>query len=231
MKIRIGVIMRIFLGIIFFAVLHVSAQNNDCQVKMPNISGTYTGGCKKGLAQGKGIARGVDRYDGQFYKGMPDGKGVYSWANGSVYDGQWVNGTREGKGKMVFHLAGKDSVVSGYWKNDKYIGEKYIPPYKITRNLGVVRYNFFKMGEEGSDITFKIFLGGKINSETEGFNVACDSGSEFQLGSATGIQNVHFPVSVKITYRTWNLLHTAQSDVIFEFEINDPGKWELSITN
>jgi hypothetical protein len=231
MRSRKGIIIRIILGIVFFSGIHVSAQNSDCKVTLPNISGAYTGGCKKGLAQGKGIAQGVDRYEGQFNKGMPNGKGVYHWANGSVYEGQWLNGTRDGNGKMVFHLADRDSVVSGYWKNDKYIGEKYVPPYKIMRSMGVTRYSFIKISDEGSDVTFKIFLGGKINSEIEGFNMAYDSGSEFQLGSATGIQNVHFPLNVKITYRTWNLFHTAQSDIVFEFEIKDPGKWDLSITN
>lgn len=231
MKKRKGFMQEILLSIFLLSGIHVYAQQTDCKVSMPNLSGTYTGGCKKGFAQGKGVAQGVDRYEGQFNKGMPEGKGVYSWADGSVYDGQWVNGARDGKGKMVFHLAGKDSIVSGFWKDDKYIGEKYIQPFKITRNLGVVRYNFYKMGAQGSDISFKIFLGGKINSDIEGFSLASDSGSEFQLGSATGFQNVHFPVSIKITYRTWNLFHTAQSDVTFEFEINDPGKWEISINN
>ena len=57
-----------FLGIILFPGVHVYAQQTDCKVTMPKLSGTYTGGCKKGLAQGKGIAQGVDRYEGQFYK-------------------------------------------------------------------------------------------------------------------------------------------------------------------
>lgn len=226
-----GIITRILLGVILFSGIQVYAQQSDCKVTLPNLSGTYTGGCKKGLAQGKGIAQGVDRYEGQFNKGVPNGKGVYSWANGPIYEGQWVNGAKDGKGKMVFHLAGRDSIVSGYWKNDKYMGEKFEPPYKITINRGVVRFNFNKTNDTDSDVTLKILLGGQVNSDLEGFSLVHDSGSEYRLGSAIGIQNVHFPLYVKISYRTWNLFHSAQTDVMFEFEISDPGKWDLTLTN
>ena len=46
---------------------------NPCKVLMKEISGSYSGECKKGLADGKGEAKGVDRYIGAFKKGLPDG--------------------------------------------------------------------------------------------------------------------------------------------------------------
>ena len=41
----------------------VCAQET-CKVLKPEISGSYLGDCKKGLANGKGIARGTDGYEG-----------------------------------------------------------------------------------------------------------------------------------------------------------------------
>ena len=49
-------------------------QHADCKATKAEISGTYVGGCKKGLVHGNGIAQGIDRYEGQFIKGLPSGK-------------------------------------------------------------------------------------------------------------------------------------------------------------
>ncbi len=119
----------------------LEAQDTGCKVLLPSISGSYQGKCKKGLAQGKGVAVGTDRYEGYFYRGLPQGNGTYTWADGSYYTGQWNKGLREGKGTMVYPEEGADSVVTGFWKNDRYIGAKFIAPYKINRSIGVVRYS------------------------------------------------------------------------------------------
>ena len=39
------------------------------------------------MAQGKGEAKGADTYVGDFAKGRPDGKVVYTWENGARLDG------------------------------------------------------------------------------------------------------------------------------------------------
>ena len=44
------------------------SQNSNCQVNMKSISGSYAGGCKKGLAHGSGRAEGLDIYEGGFKK-------------------------------------------------------------------------------------------------------------------------------------------------------------------
>ena len=52
---------------LIFITLDLGAQDNkDCKVLMPGLQGTYEGGCRSGLAQGKGIARGTDTYTGNF---------------------------------------------------------------------------------------------------------------------------------------------------------------------
>jgi hypothetical protein len=218
------------IAFLFIAMIsnHIAfAQPGDCKVNLPGISDSYSGGCKNGLAQGKGIAQGTDHYEGQFVKGLPEGRGKYTWADGSYYEGQWSEGMRDGKGKMVYH----DSVVNGVWLADKYIGEKLIPPYKIITALSVSRYTISKVTHVGSDVRIKIMQGGSDNVGIEDFSLIYDSGEEYKLGASYGLQNVSFPVDVKIRYRTWNQLHTAQYDVTFEFTIEQPGTWQVMISN
>ena len=102
----------------------------DCEVLKESISETYEGDCKKGKAHGKGTAKGEDSYTGEFRKGLPHGFGKYTWGDGKVYEGDFKNGSMEGEGKMTISLESKaDSVVTGFWKADKYLG-KYKDVYK-----------------------------------------------------------------------------------------------------
>jgi len=57
------------------------------------------------------------------------------------------------------------------------------------------------------------------------------SGEEFRLGTAYGIQNVTYPLTVRMQYRTWNVMRTVMTDVTFEFRINEPGSWDVNIQN
>ena len=82
-----------------------------CQVLKPEISGTYTGKCKKGLANGKGLAVGTDTYEGRFSKGLPAGRGKYTWADGRVFQGEFKEGIMEGQGTMIYPTAGEDSII------------------------------------------------------------------------------------------------------------------------
>ena len=70
------------------------ALAQECKVLKTEISASYHGDCKNGLAQGKGIAKGLDSYEGEFIKGLPDGTGTYIWANGDNYKGNWKKGSR-----------------------------------------------------------------------------------------------------------------------------------------
>jgi hypothetical protein len=218
-------------GLIFISVLItctvINAQESNCKVVMGTISESYSGKCKNGLAQGKGIAQGTDHYEGQFNKGLPDGMGVYTWADGTYYDGQWKNGMKEGKGKMVY----KDSVVTGYWRANSFVGAKLVSPYRVTQSLSVTRYTFTKTVMTANGIRLRILQGGTENSGIEDFSLVYSSGEEYRNGSIIGIQNVMYPVDVKIRYRSWNQLRTAQYNVIFEFTIVDPGTWEIMISN
>ena len=203
------------------------AQQSDCTVKLPSIAGTYSGECKKGMAHGKGIAQGIDHYEGQFFKGLPEGIGVYKWANGSWYEGEWKSGLRNGQGKFV----SGDSVISGYWKADIYKGKVRTASYKVMVSRNVARYTVTKSVESGNGVKIKILLGGNENSEIEDFSLAYSSGSEYKNVGTYGIQNASVPLDVTVRYRTWNQLHTAQYEILFEFVILDPGTWNVTIIN
>ena len=101
----------------------------DCRVRLPDIAGSYEGECRKGKAHGYGRAVGRDIYEGEFVKGLPDGTGTYTWANGNYYEGEFVKGAKEGQGKMVFVPAKADSlqtdsIQAGLWENDQFLGEE-----------------------------------------------------------------------------------------------------------
>jgi len=217
------------MGILFSGTV-IYAQN-DCKVLMPEISGSYTGKCKNGLAHGKGLAVGADTYEGRFSKGLPNGSGTYRWEDGRIYEGDWSKGVRDGKGSMIYPTDGLDSIVAGIWKDDEYKGKELLPPYQITMSRGVIRSSIRKVNDIGSGIILGIYLAGNFNNDISSFTMVCESGEEYQSGRYIGLQNAVVPYSVSIKYRTWNSLHSTQSEVVFEFTINEPGTYEISLTN
>ena len=173
---------------------YIYAQQINCKVLMPEISGTYSGGCKRGLAHGQGVAQGNDWYEGQFVKGLPDGNGTYRWADGPYYEGQWNRGMKEGKGKMVY----ADSILSGYWKQDRYVGEKLVPPYVIKYSLSVARSSITKSIGSMDAIRIRLLQGGSDNGSVSDLSIVSSSGDQYRTGVVYGIQNIQFPVYVKV---------------------------------
>lgn len=205
----------------------VYPQQTDCKVLKPEISDSYTGGCKNGLANGKGEARGIDYYEGQFDKGMPSGKGTYKWADGTYYEGHWENGNRDGTGRMVY----KDSTVTGYWKDDIYAGKKLIPPYEVLRTMSVSRSNIIKSVGAVDEVKIRILQGGSDNRTVTNLSITSSSGDEFRTDNVYGLEKVVFPLDVKVRYTSRTQFGTAQFNVIFDFRINEPGVWEVTISN
>ncbi|MFZ5572048.1 MAG: hypothetical protein ACOZF0_16740 [Thermodesulfobacteriota bacterium] len=102
--------------LLWFAVAAVceGAEEQKCRVLDPDIAQEYKGECKDGLANGKGLAKGKDTYEGEFLNGKPHGKGTYSWHNGDVYKGDWVEGMRSGWGTLK---RPNGAYYEGEWKN------------------------------------------------------------------------------------------------------------------
>jgi hypothetical protein len=117
------------LFIVFLLKFSVSYAQKDsffCKVKMPELDGSYLGGCKLGLADGEGTARGNHVYTGEFKNGLPNGTGNYYYSDSQYYSGSFQDGLKEGKGEMHYARKPKpDSVIKGYWSGDIYRGKKY----------------------------------------------------------------------------------------------------------
>ena len=213
-----------------FSSLYLAAQNSDCKVLIPEISGTYVGDCKSGLAHGKGTASGADRYEGQFNRGLPHGRGSYTWSDGTLYNGEWSKGIREGRGEMKYVTARGDSVVNGYWKAGNYVGRENIPSYSVTRKDNLLSVNLRKTGT-GDDVIIKFMMKGQVNTNVRGLSMVSTSGTRYRAVRYEGIQSVRYPLDIKINYTTNNPISRSSFDVVFECTINEPGKWEIVLNN
>jgi hypothetical protein len=68
-----------------------AAAQSACRVLDVEIAGAYSGGCKDGLAEGYGEAKGAAEYHGKFYAGRTQGKGIKTWSSGDRYAGHWAD--------------------------------------------------------------------------------------------------------------------------------------------
>ncbi len=214
--------------LIFFSAM-IFAQK-DCKVLKPEIADSYTGGCRKGLAHGKGVATGIDRYEGHFKKGLPDGKGTYTWASGEVYTGEWKTGLRNGEGVMTLKINGKEIKKEGIWKDDEYKGRKPEKP-KVIQRINVDRYTFRRVGEGNNRVLIDLYQNGMRNNDVDNYMIVSNSGYNTSLDNLKGFESIIFPVTIKVTYVTWNKMHAQKIHVIFEFTIFEPGDWLVEITN
>ena len=191
---------------LFFIAINGGLAQNDCKVLLDMIAGQYEGGCKKGLADGEGTAQGEDMYDGEFKKGLPNGVGIYTWANGDIYDGEFKKGLKEGKGKMIIQLAdGKTKEQTGFWVKDKYIGE-HKSPYEIQyRSPDVLSVHINEKenpANDGNALFIEIQNKGKTQQNPEfGLNVTTGSFlSRYPVGKTTKIIISKFPFAFSLSY-------------------------------
>ncbi|PLX02683.1 MAG: hypothetical protein C0595_09815 [Marinilabiliales bacterium] len=217
------------LGIFIILQSSFLLAQDDCKVIVPELQGTYTGKCKKGLAHGQGKAVGKDTYEGSFKKGYPHGNGTYTWSTGETYVGRWKMGERDGEGSYHFQVNGIDSIKDGIWENDKYKGPKIVTP-KVIHKEAVLRYSFKRMSD-GNSLFFTIKSNGTVNRDLEDLSVISSSGVVYQNTNSIGVETINFPVIVKIKFRAWNATHTERHNVTFEFEISQPGNWSVDIVN
>jgi hypothetical protein len=203
-------------------------EKSDCRVMVPALQGYYEGGCKNGFAQGKGTARGTDTYTGNFKNGYPQGKGTYTWASGDTHKGEWEKGKREGEGTFSGSLDGRDSVLTGIWKDDQYKGPKPQTP-KIIQRTNIQSTTFTRIGD-GNQIAITFYMNGMSNM-VESLEIVTDSGTENQASNITYIRDIVFPFHCRVSYSYWNSMRTVYYDSKLEFEITQPGNWELKVGN
>lgn len=219
----------LFLGLFSFISIQLSAQT-DCKVLNPKIDSIYIGKCKKGLAHGKGIAFGIDSYEGKFNQGLPNGQGTYTWKNGDTYTGSWKLGMQHGEGTFILKMAERDSILDGLWEDDKYVGPKPIAPRVISK-VGVDRFSIKPSGGIKERVLINILQNGTRNTSISNFSMSTSNGVETELGNQVGYDFIEFPVRIRVSYMTMNKLKTQEYQVIFEFEISEPGDWLVDIHN
>ena len=166
---------------------------------MDAIKGVYTGECTDGKANGKGKSVGTDQYEGEFKNGYPEGKGMYTWKDGHYFVGLFKKGKKEGAGDMYYEsAAGGDSVITGFWKKDKYFGP-YEKQYDvITTTTRVLKVDCSLTDKKGEDIFITVHQlksGGAIIS-----NVSTITGTYYTKNNQvltnttlTKVQQVTFP--------------------------------------
>jgi len=212
-----------------------SNRNQPCKVLKKELQGTYTGDCKKGLANGNGKAVGTDTYQGHFKKGLPDGVGTYTWASGAQYKGEWRKGKQNGKGSYTLTHNDSSIVKNGYWENGKYIGKnKPKPPYVINNKRNIDNIRIIKMSDRGNQIRLRFTQnGGDAKSLVTNLLLNGSSGSTNNslLNDFVGFENINFPFEGVLNYNIPNSFKTNNYECHLKFVINNPGSWEIILDN
>ena len=219
----------LFLYLVIFFGLQSTAQET-CKVLKDGIKEEYRGGCKKGLAHGYGDAEGIDKYLGYFRRGLPHGKGTYSWSTGEKYIGEWENGLRHGEGQYQFFSNGKDTVIIGVWKYDEYVGIVSERPYNIDYRNNVGRISFTKINDNGAYVRIKFMRSGGEATDISDMILYGSSGAENDSRMFTGYENVEFPFTGKVRFSAPNLFRSASLNCELRYRIYEPGAWVVSVS-
>ncbi|MBJ6368938.1 MORN repeat-containing protein [Snuella sedimenti] len=204
--------MKTLFSIIVLNLLFIqfSLSQSTCVVKLEAINQSYTGECKKGLANGKGEAYGIeDSYKGGFKKGLPHGYGTYKWGNGDSYTGEFSKGKMDGKGKLILknESSGEVAIQSGYFEKGIYLG-KYKYAYAVISKREIK--NIFAR-EDPSIITAPDINVIRISFKYNGRQIIpsivniSDSGKSLveRDGAYMIMKNVQFPnKQIEVTFRT-----------------------------
>jgi hypothetical protein len=201
-----------------------------CEVLVPELAGEYEGECRRGLAHGQGIARGTDTYEGQFRNGLPHGDGTYTWASGDVYEGRWRRGQRHGIGTMTSMRDGRPVVVEGVWSSGELkeeIGDAGTG-YTVVSMRRIDAVRALQIGE-GASVVFKILRAGVPMNYTD-LTYTGSSGQPRILNQEIRFENVTFPFRASMRYTVPNKLRNDQFQCELEILIEEPGAWEVSVS-
>jgi hypothetical protein len=228
----------LFLLLMISSLFSATYSQNSCKVLKQGIDVKYSGGCRQGLADGHGEAYGTDQYIGEFRRGLPDGLGTYTWHTGEKYEGEWKKGMMNGTGKYTIKYDGRDSVLSGIWESNNYVGEKALSPYVIQYKSGIVRVSCVRIGDQPFYVRYKFARGGSTSESTNamsGLLFQGSSGSESQTGNYFEFENISFPFEGKVQFNAPSALSspTALNAVTLNYElrfvINQSGAWMVTI--
>ncbi|MEQ8531147.1 MAG: hypothetical protein RIB86_04825 [Imperialibacter sp.] len=202
----------------------------DCEVLMETLALEYDGECKKGLAHGIGKALGSHTYEGSFKKGYPDGVGTYTWSNGNLYRGEFKNGLKDGKGELYIRKLGvPDSIVTGYWDKDKYIGE-YVSSYTVGQKRNILRTRFVHMADTPNQVEILIQRNGLPIGVSQ-LQASADKSPMFESSQTiVAFTKVVYPLTnATINFYAPSAFNSYQLDCELNFEIYREGHWRIFI--
>lgn len=129
--------------ILLFPFLIFSQSNSDCDYKKEYNNGDIYEGCTdvEGRRNGKGKYTWADGsyYDGDWVNNKKQGLGEYKFNDGSLFSGNWINDKRDGFGKSI---SSSGNTFEGMYKNNMKNGEG-IQTYTVG-NIKVVKNGIFK---------------------------------------------------------------------------------------
>lgn len=212
---------------IHFILCSDSFCQQSCKVVPKKLIGSYEGDCKKGAANGKGVAKGEDTYSGSFKSGYPDGEGIYTYSNGDVFTGTFYRGMLHGKGKMeVKNENIKDSVLEGYWFKNRYhvMDKDYEVILTSTTVMNITFTQLPSLPNEPYKLRF-ITKSSPSNYEAPGvtFDNLMGYYSNYKSRISPGMLFIEFePTS--FPFRS-SFYFGFMTDIITQ--INKPGNWEV----
>lgn len=220
---RVNKLLASAIFLTLFSGLTVVAQDQTsaCQVLLPQIAGSYEGECKKGLAEGMGKAQGIDFYEGYFKKGYPDGHGKYAWKDGATFEGEWKKGQKNGYGVLTNHPGLRDTILTGYWIDDDYIGTEK-SPYKVNnKGINIIGLNVTRVGSDKDQIVVEFNKNGKPLS-IYSFSVTEILGGYSTISKSDfskTLLNVRFPFRAEM----------AGGAYVFDVTISQRGSWKIIV--
>jgi len=209
--------------------LYAHSQDTT-SVLLKELKGEYHGKTRKGLANGKGEANGIDFYKGEFKKGLPHGVGRYVWSTGEIYVGEWYRGKPSGEGTYIFKAESGDSSLVGVWKEGEYMGPISKAPV-VKRYYNVDNFTFRNNGGTLNRVLINFTQNGTINTRIENLMLTTSSGTRTSSGQLVGYENITFPVTITARYDTYNKMGTQKVNAFIEFEVYEIGDWIVVVKN
>jgi hypothetical protein len=85
--------------------------------------------------------------------------------------------------------------------------------------------------ETTDELMIRVLQGGSDNRSASNLSISSSSGDEFRTDNVYGLEKVIFPLDVTVSYTSRTQFGTSHFNVIFDFRINEPGVWEVTISN
>lgn len=187
-----------------------------CKLLDPELQGSYSGGCKDGLAEGHGEAAGTAQYQGEFKAGRKHGQGVKTWSSGDRYEGGFAEDRKEGSGTYA------------WGPRSAWAGEKYSGGYRNDRRQGYGVYEW-----PGGDRYAGPWVDDAIAGPATPAMMA-RARAHAEHAAAVGVRGARvcreFTVGIATRDRVRGTVIAAEADRI-EIMIEDPGRFQHSIGN